>query len=213
MANAALNLFDEPATKWVPPLLGECVLGIDPSLTGFAICYSVPGKQLVEGRWSSKPATTVRGRMERYERLIRGVLDVVRAQQPGLILIEGYAFAAAGRAQQGHHDRAELGGVLRWKLCELAQCPIIEPAPASLKKFVTGSGVGSKDIMVSTLARDHQRTFSSDDQADAFALCQLGLALTDQLPPPSTKAARIYLDKLRAGYGLRDTLGQKGSAA
>lgn len=204
-ANAALELFAEPPTKWVAPLLGECVLGIDPSLTGFAICYSVPGKQLVEGRWSSKPATTVRGRMERYERLIRGVLDVVREPdcKPGLILIEGYAFAAAGRAQQGHHDRAELGGVLRWKLCELAQCPIIEPAPASLKKFVTGSGVGSKDIMVSTLARDHQRTFNSDDAADAYALCQLGLALTDQLPPPSTKAARIYLDKLRAGYGLK----------
>ena len=203
MGECALELFEpEPPTKWVAPLLGECVLGIDPSLTGFAICYSVPGKQLVEGRWASKPASTVRGRMERYERLIRGVLDVVRAQQPGLVLIEGYAFAAAGRAQQGHHDRAELGGVLRWRLCELTRCAILEPAPATLKKFVTGSGVGSKDIMVSTLARDHQRTFSSDDEPDAFALCQLGLAHTDQLPPPSTKAARAYLAKLRQGYGL-----------
>lgn len=203
MAELALNLFDEPLpAKWVPPLLGECVLGIDPSLTGFAICYSVPGKQLVEGRWSSKPATTVRGRMERYERLIRGTLDVVRAQRPGLILIEGYAFAPA-RDKSGHAaDRAELGGILRLQLCQLTDCPIIEPAPASLKKFVTGSGVGSKDIMVSTLARDHRRTFSSDDQADAFALCQLGLALTDQLPPPSTKAERLYLAKLRQSYGL-----------
>jgi len=203
-ASAALSLFDEPPAKWVPPLLGECVLGIDPSLTGFAICYSVPGKQLVEGRWSSKPATTVRGRMERYERLIRGVLDVVRAQQPGLILIEAYAYSTAGGDKSGHsHDRAELGGILRWKLCELVQCPIIEPAPNSLKKFATGAGTGTKDFMVSTLAKKHQRTFSNNDEADAFALCQLGLALTDQLPPPTTKPERLYLDKLRAGYGLK----------
>jgi hypothetical protein len=205
MTAAALDLFDErPTTQWVAPLLGEPVLGIDPSLTGFAACYSVPGKQLFEGRWSRPPASTVRGRMDRYERLIRGVLDLVREPdcKPGLILIEGYAHAAAGRGQRGHHDRAELGGVLRWRLCELVQCPIVEPAPASLKKFVTGSGVGSKDIMVSTLAVQHQRTFSSDDQADAFALCQLGLALTDQLPPPSTKAARAYLTQLRDKFGL-----------
>lgn len=206
-ASAALSLFDEPPAKWLPPLLGECVLGIDPSLTGFAICYSVPGKQLVEGRWSSKPATTVRGRLARYDQLIRGTLDVVRAQRPGLILIEGYAFAPA-RDKSGHAaDRAELGGILRLQLCQLTGCPIVEPAPASLKKFVTGSGAGSKDIMVSTLAKVHQRTFSSDDAADAFALCQLGLALTGQLPPPSTKVERLYLDTLRLKYGLPDTKG------
>ena len=117
MPSAALSLFDEPPAKWVPPLLGECVLGIDPSLTGFAICYSVPGKQLVEGRWSSKPATTVRGRMERYERLIRGVLDVVRAQQPGLILIEGYAFASASRAQQGRQRSTPPSSARSWWPC------------------------------------------------------------------------------------------------
>jgi Holliday junction resolvasome RuvABC endonuclease subunit len=204
MAELALNLFDEPRAKWVAPLLGECVLGIDPSLTGFAICYSVPGKQLVEGRWSSKPATTVRGRMERYERLIRGVLDVVRAQQPGLILIEGYAFAAAGRAQQGHHDRAELGGVLRYRLCGLLRpdARILEVAPSTLKKYATGDGRAPKAFVTSELARRYQRRFTTDDAADAFALCQLGLALTCQLPHPSTKAERLYLAGLRKHFGV-----------
>jgi Holliday junction resolvasome RuvABC endonuclease subunit len=206
-ASAALSLFDSPAAKWVPPLLGECVLGIDPSLTGFAICYSVPGKRIETNRWASKPASTVRDRVARYERVIRGVIELVHAQQFDLILIEGYSYGSASRKQQGHHDRAELGGVLRWRLCELTQCPIIEPAPSSLKKFVTGNGVGSKDIMVSTLAVQHQRVFSNDDDADAFALCQLGLALTGQLPPPSTKVERLYLDKLRLSYGLPSTKG------
>jgi Holliday junction resolvasome RuvABC endonuclease subunit len=202
-AAAALDLFDErPATQWVAPLLGECVLGIDPSLTGFAICYSVPGKRIETKRWPSKPASAVRDRVARYERVISGVIELVHAQQFDLILIEGYSYGSASRKQQGHHDRAELGGVLRWRLCELTQCPIIEPAPSSLKKFVTGNGVGSKDIMVSTLAVQHQRVFSNDDEADAFALCQLGLALTDQLPPPSTKAGRLYLDTLRTKFGL-----------
>jgi Holliday junction resolvasome RuvABC endonuclease subunit len=201
---AALDLFDEPPpAKWVPPLLGECVLGIDPSLTGFASCLHAPGRELYEGWWPSKPADTVRERIARYEQLIRGTLEVSRAAKPSLVLIEGYAFEPPGK-QRGHHDRAELGGVLRWRLCELLpHASIIEVAPSSLKKFTTGDGKAPKPFMVSELARKHQRRFTSDDQADAFALVQLGLALTGQLPPPSTKAERLYLDKLRQSYGLK----------
>lgn len=201
MAELALNLFDEPPpTKWVAPLLGECVLGIDPSLTGFAICMHVPGRALEEHRWPSKPAKGVRERVTRYHGLILGLMQLMPAQQPGLILIEGYAYSKG--AQHGHHDVIELGGVLRSELCKRTRCPIIEVAPSTLKKFTTGDGKAPKPFMVSELARKHQRRFTSDDQADAFGLCQLGLALTDQLPPPSTKAARIYLGKLRQSFGL-----------
>jgi Holliday junction resolvasome RuvABC endonuclease subunit len=196
------DLFDEPAAheKWLAPLLGESVLGIDPSLTGFAICHHVPGRELYEGRWPSKPAKGVRERAERYERLIRGMIQAVVAYKPGLVLIEGYAYAAG--AQHGHHDVIELGGVLRWELCKRTECPVIEVAPTTLKKFTTGDGKAPKPFMVSELARKHQRRFTTDDQADAFALCQLVLALTGQLPPPSTKAERTYLRALCRGYGL-----------
>jgi Holliday junction resolvasome RuvABC endonuclease subunit len=202
MAERALDLFAEPAAheKWLPPLLGESVLGIDPSLTGFAVCQHVPGRELYEGRWPSKPAKGVRERCDRYERLVRGTLQLVIAHQPGLILIEGYAYSAG--AQHGHHDVIELGGVLRFELSRRTQCAIVEVAPSTLKKFTTGDGKAPKPFMVSELARKHGRRFTTDDQADAFALCQLGLALTGQLPPPSTKAERTYLQGLRKGYGL-----------
>lgn len=199
LTDAELDRVPVRPSKWTAPLLGECVLGIDPSLTGFAICYSVPGRELVEGEWKTKPSETVRGRMERIDALIRGTLDVVRVQKPGLILIEGYSMGSKGGMA---FDRTELGGVLRWKLCELTQCPIIEPAPKSLKKFTTGSGAGTKDEMVSVLARKHDRSFKTNNQADAFALCQLGLALTGQLAPSRDKAERAYLAKLAKSYGL-----------
>jgi Holliday junction resolvasome RuvABC endonuclease subunit len=204
MSEPARDLFDEPlepAATWRAPLLGECVLGIDPSLTGFAICYSVPGKALIEGRWASKPCDGVRPRLARYEQLIRGTLEIVLAQQPSLILIEAYAYGARGGMQ---FDRTELGGVLRLELIRRTEVevPIIEPTPSTLKKFTTGSGLATKDAMVSTLAKKHQRVFRTDDAADAFALCQLGLALTGQVPAPSTKPERLYLAKLRKDFGL-----------
>lgn len=202
MPERALDLFaePEPAGKWVAPLLGESVLGIDASLTGFAICHHVPGRELYEGRWPSKPAKGVRERCDRYERLIRGTVQAVVAHQPGLVLIEGYAYAAG--AQHGHHDVIELGGVLRFELSRRTSCPIVEVAPTTLKKFTTGDGKAPKPFMVSELARKHSRRFTTDDQADAFALCQLGLALTGQLPPPSTKPERTYLAGLRKSFGM-----------
>lgn len=215
-ADPALDLFDRIAQpnermvpgKWVAPLLGESVLGIDPSLTGFAICHHVPGRELYEGRWTTKPAGTVPERMERYEQLIRGTLQSALAHKPALVLIEGYALAPPGK-QRGHHDRAELGGVLRCKLWELlkseierGECHIVEVAPSSLKKFTTGDGKAPKPFMVSELARKHSRRFTTDDQADAFALCQLGLALTGQVPQPSTKPERTYLQALRKSFGI-----------
>lgn len=214
-AEHALPLFADaepelpaPSGKWIAPLLGESVLGIDPSLTGFAICHHVPGRELYEARWSTKPADTVPERMDRYERLIRGTLESALANKPGLVLIEGYVLAPPGR-QRGHYDRAELGGILRYKLWERLEgeiqrreCHIVEVAPSTLKKFTTGDGKAPKPFMVSELARKHARRFTTDDAADAFALCQLGLALAGQLPPPSTKAERTYLQALRKSYGL-----------
>jgi Holliday junction resolvasome RuvABC endonuclease subunit len=211
-AERALELFagrdiagtPTPSAQWLAPLLGESVLGIDPSLTGFAICMHVPGMELYEARWSSKPAEGVRPRVARYEQLIRGTVQIVVAHKPSLVLIEGYAFEPPGK-QRGHHDRAELGGVLRWKLCELLpRASIIEVAPSSLKKFTTGDGKAPKPFMVSELAKKHQRRFVTDDAADAFALCELGKALTGQAPPLPTKAERTYLDALRKGFGLAE---------
>lgn len=203
-AREQADLFAEPAPaaheKWVAPLLGESVLGIDPSLTGFAVCQHVPGRDLYEGRWTSKPAKGVRERCARYEQLIRGTIQLVIAHQPGLILIEGYAYSHG--AQHGHHDIVELGGALRLELCKRTTCPIVEVAATTLKKFTTGDGKAPKPFMVSELASKHGRRFTSEDQADAFALKELGLALTGQVPPPSTKAERTYLAGLRKGYGL-----------
>ncbi len=218
MPERALDLFAEPEPdrKWRAPLLGESVLGIDPSLTGFAICYSVPGRELDEGRWSTEPAVTAHERMERYEKLIRGTLEIVLAHKPSLVLIEGYAFEPPGAGKQrGTTHRNELGGVLRWELSKRVQCPIVEVAITSLKKFTTGDGHAKKPAVISAIARLQNRMIKTDDQADAAALCELGLALTGQKPPPRWESPtgtppsdgrreRAYLAQLRKGYALKE---------
>jgi Holliday junction resolvasome RuvABC endonuclease subunit len=209
MPDHALDLFAapaEPAGKWVAPLLGESVLGIDPSMLGFAICYTIPGRPLQEGEWKSEPADGVLARMARCEQLIRGTLQIVSAHKPGLVLIEAYAYNAAHSGQA--FDRAELGGILRWELVKRAQCPIVEVAPNSLKKFATGNGGAKKPEMISALTTLQQRRIKTDNQADAAALCELGNALLGYKPPPlwvegsNGKKERAYLAALRKGYKL-----------
>lgn len=208
------DMFAEPATppgKWVAPLLGESVLGIDSSLKGFASCYSVPGRpDLIEGEWKSDPAVGVTARMARVEQLVRGVLQIVSAHKPSLVLIEGYSYNSTGGQA---FDRAELGGILRWELVRRGCNKIVEVAPATLKKFTTGDGHAKKPAMISAIARLQHRQIKTDNKADAAALCELGLALTGQKPPPlwetplgtapsNGKKERAYVVALRKGYGL-----------
>lgn len=186
-----MSILDRPA----------CVLGIDSSLAGFAYALARPGEPIIEARIKTSPAVGVRGRIDRYLELCRPVVQVASQFQPQLVLIEGYAFAFAGGKQSGRaHDRAELGGILRYLLLPLVPT-ILEPAPATLKKYATGSGVADKAAVVSALARRYGRTFSSDDQADAFALAMMGLCIVGASAPenlPQREACAKVAEQLRS---------------
>lgn len=146
------------------------VVGIDPSMSGFAVAVSDARTVLIE-EMKTKPAPTLRGRFARYAKLAGYASSIVYRHQPSLVLIEGYSYGAKGAATL---SLAELGGVVRQRLLAHAM-PVIEVPPSVLKKFATGRGNAGKAEVVSALSKRYDREFRTDNEADAFALAMLGL--------------------------------------
>lgn len=159
------------------------VMGIDPSLTGMAVC--VLGDDLVvTERFSSSPeGRTVRARIARYTHLTDLVMQVAERHTPRLVLLEGYSYGSEGSAKL---YQAELGGFLRGDLCTL-EADILEVAPGTLKKFATGKGVGTKVAVVAAVALRWGVQFATDDEYDAYALARMARCLAG-LEEPANKA-------------------------
>ena len=155
------------------------VVGIDASLRGFALCVAGGGPVRIE-EWTTPPAKDVRGRIARYERLVEGVLGIVRPLvEQGLnplVVIEHYSHASKGSS---HNDLAELGGILRRELLRLG-VEILEVAPGTLKRFETGRGNAGKPACVSAMSRRYDRHLDTDNKADALGLAMLGMVLLGQ---------------------------------
>lgn len=171
------------------------VMGIDPSLAGFAFAIAVEAGhelQVHEALLKTKPSgDDVRARCARYREIVQPTIAAVHTHVVTLCVIEGYSFASAGGRVSGHaHDRAELGGILRNALVDVCH-QVVEVAPSTVKKFATGKGNADKAEVISALSRRYGRTFKSDDAADAFALLQIGLCLYGIVAPEGRPQAEV----------------------
>lgn len=134
--------------------------------------------------FGSKPlGTNVRGRVDRYQDLTARICDwLEEGPRPSLILIEGYAHGA----QFVTAKLCEFGGILRYNLIDcidekspyLAN-PILEVAPNTLKKFITGKGNSPKDQMGAHVAKRFGELFKNNDEVDAFSLWKLATCCVD----------------------------------
>lgn len=79
---------------------------------------------------------------KRYENLSAWSLDIMFYGDVTHAYIEGYAFGAVGRV----FNIAENGGYLKQRLW-LCGIPFEVPAPTVIKKFATGKGNASKEMM------------------------------------------------------------------
>lgn len=169
------------------------VLGIDPSLRGLAVAYNTPSGPMHLERFSSASSgNDVHARMLRCDKLVSEVTHLYSAAQPGLVVIEGYAYS---QHAQGGNALIELGGILRHRL-RILGARIVELAPNQLKLFATGDGRADKRAIARELKLRYGRTFDSHDEADAFVCMQAGLCLLD-LREPCTWFEREVIDKLR----------------
>lgn len=169
------------------------VTGIDPSLSGTAVCVlDETGKLVSMERFTSKPAEGLYGRIERYTRLVADVIDAVQRADPiASLCIEGYSF---GSNDASAKFAAEYGGLLR---NELTIWPCIEEvSPSGLKKFVSGKGNGDKTATIGAIASQYGVTFKTNDEYDAYGLARVALALAGFVEPKND-AQRQVLAVLR----------------
>lgn len=160
--------------------MGVIVAGIDPSISGTAVCSGDnPAKFRMERYPTSRKGPGIANRVRRYEHGVSLIMDHLEAVKPSLILIEGYSFGSQNRAA----EMGEYGGILRWHLADLTE-NIFEVVPTTMMKFMTGKGGcakgQSKVVVANAIYRDFGQSFNSDDMSDAYAYYLMALAAASQ---------------------------------
>jgi Holliday junction resolvasome RuvABC endonuclease subunit len=176
------------------------VLGIDPSLTGTGIA--------ILNDDNSYRTTTLSSNHMGAQRLIDLRSQVVSLLQssPDMVILENYAFAAANQA----HQVGEWGGVLRVALQE-SDIPWATVAPTQLKKFTCGTGNAPKSLMLQQVYKRWGVELQSDDEADAYSLARLGIALCGHVAGLTALQLDV-VEEVRNGGKKRAKKAKKGAA-
>lgn len=154
------------------------VLGLDPSTkTGWAIVkVDTAGVIQHETGVESFFGTGIH-RMRQVADWVSVFLYDYNSSPFDLVVIEGYAYS-------NFHTLAtlvEIGTALRLGL-DHADYPYLDVSPTSLKKFVTGKGNAKKDLVMKEIYKRWGTEFDTTDEADAFGLAMVGVAVLDKSP-------------------------------
>lgn len=152
-------------------------VGLDLSLThtGYAIVRD-DGTVLASGVIKSKPVGDKP--IDETKRIVKIAEDTVQKidefchEDPDLVVIEGLAFMAQGTSLV---QLAGLNYLTRILLAEFGW-PFMIVAPSTLKKFITGSGKGDKDMMMLHVYKNYGFEALDNNENDAYALSVCGLA-------------------------------------
>jgi crossover junction endodeoxyribonuclease RuvC len=114
-------------------------------------------------------------------------------QAPKLVVVEGYGYGNAFTLG----TLVELGTLFRLELIA-AKVPFLEVPPKSLKKFVTGTGVSAKQIMMKKALQLWNLDIDDDDAVDAYCLAQFGRAVLgiDVGVRNASEIVKNYVDKV-----------------
>lgn len=146
------------------PITGKAWLGIDPSLTGFAVCVVDEYDTFYSEVWT--PDTRGAVRLDELRSRLDGFLE----QYP----VEDIAMEGTIRQSQSASVLGELSGVIKHLLySEWNSFPLCVP-PMSLKKYVSGSGkaVTKSQIMLSVFKK-WGADLPNDNAADAYGLARI----------------------------------------
>lgn len=172
-----------------------CVIGIDPSLTGFAVtALSTQSRRYITWVYRSD----LRGveRLRDIDRWLEARMwHLLRSRQVLDVAIEGGVVQSHSAFVLG-----ELAGVVKVRLFRLplanGRFPVQVP-PMSLKKFVAGKGTGvKKNEMLLKTYRKWGVEFTDDNAADSYGLAQVVRYMV--LPPMDVLAYETeVLEKLK----------------
>jgi crossover junction endodeoxyribonuclease RuvC len=154
-------------------------VGLDLSLThtGYAI-LDQDGVVLASGVIKSKPSgksllAETRRIVKIAEEVMEKIDEFIEEGEGVLVAIEGLAFMAKGTSLV---QLAGLNYLVRILLAEFGW-PFIIVAPTTLKKFITGSGKGDKDMMMMAVYKHYGFESMDNNECDAYSLAICGLAV------------------------------------
>lgn len=183
-----------------PPML-QIAVGIDPSLTGTAVCaLNCTDNSILHVSTLNVPKGKVGlARLDwLLKELHRTLTKLQQAQPAGVLLevfIEGYAFMAKGCAI---FSLGELGGLYRMLLAK-RWGGYYEVPPTVLKKFVSGKGNAKKEIMLEQTFRRYgigSDVLRDNNQVDAYGLARVGTAFMQKNMSDLTKFEQEAIEKL-----------------
>lgn len=151
---------DVTSYKSEDKLSGYIWMGIDQSLTGFAICViDEDGNYVAE---VMKPKTRGTQRLIDICAYLSRSVDLYR---PVDVAMEGTVVHSTSASILG-----ELAGVVKIELWPIR--PLIVP-PTSLKKFVTGAGNVQKSTMMMSALKRYGVEIPNDNAVDAYGLARI----------------------------------------
>lgn len=151
-------------------------IGIDLSLVGTGVIVLENGviskRQLIKSKPVGDRPTD---ELARIRKIVEQIKETVDEYRPDVAVVENLAFMA--RNTTALTQLAGLNYFTRAMLVDYG-IPFYLVAPTSLKKFVTGNGAAKKDVMMLEIYKRYGVSLLDDNIADAYALAQVGLALT-----------------------------------
>lgn len=159
-------------------------LAVDPGLTSPAFhVFDFYTREIVDTPVLEMQATG----FDRYVEVDEFVRHVLVTHECICLVIEGY-----GVSRFNPIPMVSIGHTIRFSAAVIG-VPFIEIPPTSLKKFVTGSGKGSKKEKIMLEVYKRWGYEGTNDECDAFAVAMFFLAMFHEMDMP-----KVNLDALPA---------------
>lgn len=171
-------------------------LGLDLSLVGSGLVILKNGKITKQRLIKSKPVPDGRpiDELKRIKKIVEEVESIIAEDLPNVAVIEGLAFMV--RNATALVQLSALNYFTRSMLMDY-HVPFVIVAPTSLKKFITGSGIAKKDVMLIETYKRYGVSILNDNECDAYGLAQVGLALLGGNSKTTTKLQEEVIGLLK----------------
>lgn len=175
-------------------------IGLDLSLTKSGVTIvKEDGNVLFSGVVKSKPSgksylSETQRLITIKETIIQQIKKVLPKDKEILVSIEGFAFGV--RNSRSLTQLAGLSYLIRADLIALS-IPFIIIQATTLKKFITGSGKGDKDMIMMKIYKNYGFEALGNDQADAYGLAACALALKEKPLIPLGKKQQEVINLLK----------------
>ena len=151
------------------------VIGLDISIGATGYCIMSEKREVVDCGVIKTIPKDYTSDIHRFDDISTEVFARVGDHGVDVVFLENYAYAAPGNT----HRIAELTGILKhvfYTTCGLdVGRDVFVIAPSTLKKYVLGSGVGDKGLILKYILTKWGVDIDENNTGDAYVLARIGL--------------------------------------